>query len=607
MFSLKNASGWQLIQVTPGVLLIEALAEAGLAVEDTSCGRQGVCAKCLVRTRSTENEEWAEVLACQTPVISDLEIDMPDPERLRKFVAVCQGSGIQVAPEPAVRKLFVKSLPGEMALAWEELCAAAGIPHKSTSPENVGLLRELARLVTANKSFTAIIAEDKILGLEEGDTSAALYGMAFDVGTTTVVGYLSDLLTGKLLAAVSALNPQVRYGADVITRITLAEREPHGLQQLQDCIVACVNELIGEAAAEAGIRREDIYDFVFVGNPCMEHIFLGIQPAGLGKAPYQPVLREQVTFTAAEVGVQANELARVCWLPAVAGFVGADTVGMLLAHPLAESAETTLALDIGTNGEIVLACRRELRACSTAAGPAFEGTAMTSGLRAQSGAIDRVWVGKQGWQYHVIDGIRPRGICGSGVVDAVAALLNQGLITESGRLTRPDNGHPLARNFVTHEGAAAFVLVSGDAAENGKDILITQNDVRQLQLAKAAVATGLFLLLQEAQVSLQDVARVILAGAFGMYLTLESIRTIGLIPEELCGKVVAVGNAAGAGAQNALISTRSRRLAAHTAAKIRYVELAGRLDFADLFVERLGFARRIGSPPPIDSSGRNSS
>ena len=607
MFTLKNASGSQLIQVTPGVLLIEALAEAGLAVEDASCGRQGVCAKCLVRTRSTGTEDWTEVLACQTPVVSDLEIDMPDPERLRKFVAVCKGSGIQVAPEPAVRKLFVKSLPAEMALAWEELCAAVGVPPESTSPESVRLLRELARFVAEKKPFTAIIADSKILGLEQGDTCAALYGMAFDVGTTTVVGYLSDLITGKCLAIVSALNPQVRYGADVITRITMAEREPHGLQQLQDCILACANELIGEAAAQAGIRREDIYDFVFVGNPCMEHLFLGIQPAGLGKAPYQPVLREQVTFAANDVGVRANGLARVCWLPAVAGFVGADTVGMLLAHPLAESADTTLALDIGTNGEIVLAARGELWACSTAAGPAFEGTAMTSGLRAQSGAIDRVWIGKQGWQYHVIDGVRARGICGSGVVDAVAALFNEGLITESGRLMRPNEGHPLAGSFATHDGAAAFVLVRGGAAEGGRDILITQNDVRQLQLAKAAIATGLFMLLQEAQVSLQDVARVILAGAFGVYLTLESIRTIGLIPEELCGKVVAVGNAAGAGAQNALISAGSRRLAAHTAANIRYVELAGRRDFADLFVERLDFARRIESPASMDSSERSSS
>jgi uncharacterized 2Fe-2S/4Fe-4S cluster protein (DUF4445 family) len=588
LFTIKNVSSGHVIDVEPGAFLIQALADAGLMLEDSSCGRQGLCEKCLVRTRPGEDEDWKEVLACQTPVLSDLQVDMPGPGRLRKYVALREGSGARAAFAPSVRKIFVESC--RLALAWEELSSRAGIPPAARTPEDMQVVRELSLLLAAGKSFTAVIASHKIVGVEEGDTCARLCGMAFDIGTTTVVGYLLNLLDGELLATVSALNPQVSYGADVISRISLTEREPPGLEQLREAIVACVDGLIGEAVEQAGLRREDVYDLVFVGNPCMHHLFFGIRPVSLGKAPYQPVVREQVEVAASQAGARASRFARLTWLPAVAGFVGADTVGMLLAHPLGEAGDATLALDIGTNGEIVLSCRGELWAASAAAGPAFEGTAMTSGMRAQSGAIDRAWIGKDGWGYNVIDQVRPRGMCGSGLVDAVAALLNEGLIKSSGRIVPPAGDHPLARSFVTRGGSAAFVLVPGDAAEGGREIVITQHDVRQLQLAKAAISTGILLLSQEAQQPLEELQRVILAGAFGMYLSLAGIRAIGLLPGTLCDRIVAVGNAAGAGAQNALLSQDSRRLATEIAARVRYVELAGRADFTDMFLQRLEFS-----------------
>jgi uncharacterized 2Fe-2S/4Fe-4S cluster protein (DUF4445 family) len=390
-------------------------------------------------------------------------------------------------------------------------------------------------------------------------------------------------------AAVSILNPQVQYGADVISRITFADGEPDGLDRLRSCIVKSVNDLIIDAAGKAGISRDSIYDVVFVGNPCMHHLFLGIDPGQLGRSPYQPFLRIPISLNARLVGLEVNKMATLSWLPAVAGFVGADTVGMLLAHPVQHDQGVTLAVDIGTNGEIVLASHGKLWACSAAAGPAFEGYSMKSGIRAQTGAIDSVWIGTHDISYHVIGDVKPQGICGSGLVDAVAGLLSTKHLDLSGRLISSNQTDGVSGRFVEREGSLVFLLASSDETNDGREIVITQKDIRQLQLAKAAIAAGIKVLLGEAGLSWDDVTKVILAGAFGLYLKPESIKSIRLLGEISSDKVLAVGNAAGVGAQNALVSREDRNGASELAQKIRYVELAGRTDFVDLFMQALSF------------------
>jgi uncharacterized 2Fe-2S/4Fe-4S cluster protein (DUF4445 family) len=587
VFQIRDVAGRHSLTAKTGELLIDVLTRAGLMSADSPCGRKGICRKCLVKVRAAARG-WEDVLACQTPVVSDMEF-VASAQDYGDDICLQDSFGTRVQPETALKKTLVDSFAGGMALCWEQCCADAGITAARCEPARVEIVRDVAEYYRTRTPFTVISTDDAILGLEVGDTCREFYGMAFDIGSTTVVGYLLDLRDGRLAATVSSLNPQVKYGADVITRIAFAEREPDGLEKLRGAIVGCVDELVGRAVQKAGIGREAVYDLVFVGNPAMEHFFLGIQPAGLGRAPYQPVLRNSVAFRASQAGVNVNALAEVHWLPAIAGFVGADTVGMIVAHSLTGKDTVTLALDIGTNGEIVLAGGGRLWACSAAAGPAFEGSLMTCGMRAQSGAIDKVWIENGEVYFHVIDGAKPRGLCGSGIVDAIAAMVKAGVVDATGRLaTPPEQGH-FAGRMVKKDEQAAFLLVPGGQTGDGRDIVISQKDIRDLQLAKAAIAAGAKMLVRQAGLSLQAIERVLLAGAFGLYLSPESIRTIGLIPRSLCDKIVPVGNAAGLGAQNALLSKRVRRLAVEEAQRVTYVELAGKRDFSDVFVDELFF------------------
>jgi len=585
LYYVRDGSGNR-IAASRGALLIDVLAQAGLMEPDFPCNRKGICRKCLVKVKT--GEQWRDVLSCQTLVESDFEIDLSHSGHA---IAIClqEGIGRRTTLLPAIRKIYFESLPGNKILHWEELCSRSGILDGEGIAADVDVLKAIAEFGQNDTAFTSVVRGNEVIAIEIGDTRSELYGMAFDIGTTTVVGYLLNLCDGRTLATASALNPQVRYGADVISRITYAEKEQDGLDRLRSCIVECVNGLIGEAVKRAQISPQAVYDLVFVGNPCMHHLFLGILPAALGRYPYQPVMRSPLSFNARRIGIEINEKANLYWLPGVSGFVGADTVGMLLAHPLQDEEGVTLAVDIGTNGEIVLALHGELWACSAAAGPAFEGYSMTSGMRAQNGAIDDVRIDTGGVSYHVIDEVKPQGICGSGIIDAVAGLVRTKNLDLSGKLVLSDNSDDVSGRIVERDGSLAFLLVPSDQTQDGREILITQKDIRHLQLAKSAISTGIGLLLREAGVQLNDVAKVILAGAFGLYLKPESIKSIRLLPEAMCDKIIAVGNAAGVGAQNALLSLEDRKTAQELAKKIRYVELAGRKDFEDLFLEELSF------------------
>jgi uncharacterized 2Fe-2S/4Fe-4S cluster protein (DUF4445 family) len=434
--------------------------------------------------------------------------------------------------------------------------------------------------------------------VEPGDTTRHLYGVAFDIGTTTVVAYLMDLTSGREIASASDLNPQGAYGEDLISRLSFTQEHPQGLEVLRQEIVALLNRLVEEAAARAGVRKEHIYEATVVGNVVMQHLFLGIDPQGLAAAPYAPVVRAGLSLRAEEVGLELVPQARVHLLPSIAGFVGADMVGVLLTVLPQQSPEIQLIIDLGTNGEIALGSRERLLVCSTAAGPAFEGARIQHGMRSASGAIDRVRIGED-VTCRVIDGGPALGICGSGLIDAVAGLLEQGLIDSSGRLLRDSELPPTVSPKLRHrlKGSAEdgngprFVLVPQQLSGTGADIFLTQQDIRELQLAKGAIYAGIQVLKRELGIEDQDICRVLLAGAFGTYVNTANAQRIGLIPPVPRERVQAIGNAAGFGAQIALLSSPERRIAELAARRAEHVRLSGRPDFQDDFLRALHFPR----------------
>ena len=415
----------------------------------------------------------------------------------------------------------------------------------------------------------------------QGDAAAGIpapLGLAVDVGTTTVAAYLMDLSSGRQLAVASCLNPQAAFGADVISRLTLAITETDGLARLSTAIRGAINELATQACRLAGVSTDRIFELVVVGNTAMHHLLLGIKPDSLAFAPYLPAIVDPVTVPAGDLGLDVARGARVHLLPIIAGYVGADTVGMVLATGLDRARRVSLAVDIGTNGEMVLGDRRRLLACSTAAGPAFEGARISRGMTAAAGAIDRADVVDGELRLHVIGGGAASGICGSGLVDVAAILLRHGLVEPSGRLRAAGAapaGTPagLAARLAAGPGGPEFVLQE-EAAGVGR-VTITQRDIRELQLATGAIRAGITMLIRELGIETGQVRRLYLAGAFGNYLRPESAVAIGLLPRLPLERIVPVGNAAGTGARMALLSVVERRRAARLARRVEYVELAG--------------------------------
>lgn len=455
------------------------------------------------------------------------------------------------------------------------------------------VLRRVPSLLRSEaEGLTLALFDGTLLAAEPGDTRAEAFGVAFDIGTTTVVAYLVDLHSGAVLATVIGINPQAAFGGDLMSRIAFAQEKPANVRSLHTRIVRFANGMIEEACARAGVDSARVYKVAAVGNTVMHHLFLGIDPTYVGQAPYAPAVRRGVRTTAADVGLRLNRTTPVLLLPLVAGFVGADAVGMVLSTRIYESPQIRIAVDIGTNGEVVIGSRDVLVACSAPAGPALEGGQLSSGMRGAHGAIDKVQI-EGDVHYHVIGDGPPMGICGSGVLDAVAGMLDAGLLDASGRLhPGPTAGVPdaLRRRVVALEnGTPAFVLAWGSDTAVGRDIALTQADIRHVQLAKGAIRSGIAMLQRLAGTPDDRVAELMLAGGFGNYLNIRSAIRMGLIPPMPLDRVSYVGNAAGLGAQMALISETERRRAEDLARRIRHVSLATHPDFQEVFLEAVQF------------------
>jgi uncharacterized 2Fe-2S/4Fe-4S cluster protein (DUF4445 family) len=584
-------------------LTLFALArEAGVAVYNT-CNGVGTCGKCVVQVRGPVSEPtdterrflpeerlkqgWR--LACQVWPRGEVEVTVPSYGPQQILTAGVRAR-FRLAP-PVVKRVFTLDPPSleDQTGDYARACRELGIPADESVTLDV--LRSLAGALRPEWRATAVLCDGRLTGIEPGDTTASLLGVAFDIGTTTLVGYLRDLWTGEELAVASDLNPQVSYGADVISRIEYAINEPNGLKTLYTQVCNRLNRMIGELCEEAGADRRGVYAVSVAGNSVMQHLFLGIDPRNIAFAPYIPVVQEGLSLSPGQARMDINPAGRVYVMPAVASYVGGDIVADILATRLWKRRGTALLVDIGTNGEIVLGVDGRIVACAAPAGPCFEGANISSGMRAADGAITSVRLTAEGdFRIETIGGTRARGFCGSGLVDAVAALLDSGLVDETGRLLPPDElpetvPAPAAGRLRERDGMLEVVF--GDRHRG--EVTLTQADIRELQNAKGSIAAGIQVLCDRNGVHPAELGAVLLAGAFGNFVRPSSALRIGLLPPVPLKRIRSVGNAAGVGAQMALLSRGERRQAQKLRSKVRYVELSGSPDFRDAYMDAMFF------------------
>jgi uncharacterized 2Fe-2S/4Fe-4S cluster protein (DUF4445 family) len=578
-----------------GITIAAAAEEAGLPL-DLVCGGRGRCGKCKVFLQE-DGKPLQEVLACQEKLLKDATVHIPS-KLLKREAVILTGSNLgRVKLEPLGEKVF---LPAEKLKAhtsdgdFERLALALGRPGLALPPLNT--LQQLPRHLKSPQGLTAFIFDQELVSLEEGDTTPAFYGMAVDIGTTTVVAYLYNLNTGEQVSVVSSLNKQTTVGADVMARINEASTD-RGLIKLHGLIMETMGQLIKEGCDAAGIRPQDIYLVTLVGNSTMQHLFLNFSPYNLGRKPFTSTLLKDIILPAADLLLGINPVGRVVFLPLIGGFVGADTTGVLLATALRQAQKIRLVIDIGTNGEMVLGNREQLLACSTAAGPALEGAGIAHGMRGTGGAIEDVTFGEDGVNIKVIGHKKATGICGSGLVACMAEMLKAGMVKATGRLLSKEEflaagGSPiLAVGLMEVDGHRVFMLTPPDG-EGDNGIFLSQGDIRAVQLAKGAISTGVTILLEEMGVKGEDLEEIYLAGAFGNYIDVRKGQIMGLIPDFPGVPVRPVGNAAGGGAQKALLSRHSLREANRISFSVQHVELASHPHFQDRFISSLTFPSR---------------
>jgi uncharacterized 2Fe-2S/4Fe-4S cluster protein (DUF4445 family) len=594
------------VRVPHGVTLFDAASWNGIAI-DSTCGGHGTCKKCRIRfkadapaptsldTRAYTIDEikdgWR--LACRTPATGDADVEVPPLVTRPKAATV--GVGRQVILRPAVRKRYLELAEPTLTDQVTDLERVLGGLTDLATRADLTVLRSLGQTLRgADYRVTAVVADDLLIAVEPGDTTARCFGLAFDLGTTTVVATLLDLTTGTPAAVESMLNKQQPFGADVITRISATMLDPAAKDRLQRLAQDTLGELAEAVCARANVSRDEVYEVALAGNATMVHLLLGIDPEPLGVAPFIMAARLLPEVMARDLGVPAHPAARAVVFPAFGAYVGGDITAGLLASGMDRDPRIRLFIDIGTNCEIVLGGRDWLTATAAPAGPAFEGASIRCGMRAADGAIEAVTVTADGdLKLTVIGDTEPTGLCGSGLVDAVAALAEAGIIDSSGRFVHAGAaasfGDSLAGRLTAIGKERVFVLHWADNGDPAASVYLSQRDVRELQFAKAAIATGWRILLEDAGLTEADIKQVLLSGSFGSYLSARSAIRIGLVPDVSPLRIVAAGNTAGEGAKMALLSVRDRAAALALLEEVRYVELSDRPDFNDRFIDQLAF------------------
>jgi uncharacterized 2Fe-2S/4Fe-4S cluster protein (DUF4445 family) len=595
------------VRVPPGVTVFDAASWNGIAI-DSTCGGHGTCKKCKIRilggdvalspldARAFSPDELRDGwrLACRAQAATDLRIEVPPLVTRPKAATV--GVGRQVILRPAAQKRYLELAEPSLSDQRTDIERVLDAVDDLELRVDLGVVRSIGQVLrAADCKVTAVIVDDVLIDVQPGDTTARLYAVAFDLGTTTVVATLLDLATGTPLAVASMLNKQQPFGADVITRISAVMMEPGTLTTLAGLASETLAELTADVCGQAGVDAADVCEVALAGNATMTHIALGIDPEPLGVAPFIMATRAYPEVLAsADLGLPVHPRARAFLFPAFGAYVGGDITAGLLASGMDRDSRTRLFVDIGTNCEIVLGNRDWLLATAAPAGPAFEGAAIRCGMRAADGAIEVVSMSPDELELGVIGDAEPAGLCGSGLVDAVASLVGVGLLDRSGRFVPEEQAAGLAPGLagrLTTLGAERVFVLHwlGEPGDVARSIYLSQRDVRELQFAKAAIATGWNILLAEAGLGPGDIQQVLLAGSFGSYLSPGNAIKLGLVPRLPVLRVVSAGNVAGEGAKMALLSVRERAGALALQEEVRYVELSDRTDFNDAFVDQLQF------------------
>jgi uncharacterized 2Fe-2S/4Fe-4S cluster protein (DUF4445 family) len=614
-FTTDGAQAPREVRVPPGVTVFEAASWNGIAI-DSTCGGHGTCKKCKVQVRDGSvpvsrldvraftadqlRDGWR--LACLAAASTDLAVTVPPLTTRPKAATV--GVGRQVILRPAVRKRYVELDEATLSDQRPDVVRLMdAIDDLELVPE-LHALQALPRVLrAADHKVTAVVVDETLIDVEPGDTTGRQWALAFDLGTTTVVATLVDLSTGAPGAVASMLNKQQPFGADVITRISATMIDPEALPRLRDLAQQTLAELAREVCAQAEVDPAEVYEVALAGNATMTALVLGIDPEPLGVAPFVMASATIPSLLATELGLEVHPRARAVVLPSLGAYVGGDIVAGMLATGMDRDKRVRLFIDVGTNCEIVLSDGDTILATAAPAGPAFEGGAIRCGMRAADGAIEVVRLPDRpedaahtgnGVTLEVIGDVEPQGLCGSGLVDAVAELVRVGLLDSSGRFVTDERARELAPHLadrLTSVGKErVFVLhrPSPDAAAEDS-VYLSQRDVRELQFAKAAISTGWTLLLEELRLAPDDVQQVLLAGSFGSYLSPSAAVRIGLVPRLPVLRIVSAGNVAGEGAKMTLLSVQERAGAQALLEEVRYVELSDRADFNDRFVDLLAF------------------
>jgi uncharacterized 2Fe-2S/4Fe-4S cluster protein (DUF4445 family) len=599
------------LKVRRGKTILEALEKTDVAIA-TDCGGLGQCGKCKLRILSSigpppketakflTNDEVVQGvrLACRTKIKKDLSIYVGEADSDEDYFQILKtGERPMLYLDPLLKKQRVILAPEsyfEGIPDLDRIKMALG-PEYLNLEASLTSLRNLPGILQRNRTRgTAVLQNHYLLDYQDVDRAEQSYGLVFDLGTSTLVGKLINLIAGTEIAAISRLNSQHKFGSDVISRLKYIMEHRDGLEQLHDLLIKDINLITRRLLEVHKLKPKDIFIGVAAGNTTMQHLLLKLNPTGIAGAPFAPIVTNGLKLKASKLGLNLHPEAQLYVMPCKSGYIGGDLISTILASGAAEQDDAViLGLDLGTNGEIFLGNRKRMLTCSAAAGPALEGAKITHGMIAKSGAIEGVYAEENTLKYKVIGNLKPKGMCGSGIVDLAAVLLHCGYINYEGLIENPEIEDDNLYNMrVLHrEDVNDFLIVSKEESYHNKDIFLTQKDVRELQLAKGAVAAGIDILMNELGIGVEDVQQIHLAGALGNYIHPFSALRIGLIPSVNPEIIKPLGNAASTGGSMVLLSKTHWNMAEALAKRLEHIELSTRSDFNQKFIEHLDFPK----------------
>ena len=601
MSYLNIASTGEKYEFIQGTSLLDIIQEKGIGME-SPCGGMGNCGKCKIRIikgeinqlgseeadhLTKEEIEQGIRLGCIVKPQGDLTVELLEDKNIKHEI-LTQGYMPSININPMIHKKahkLMKSLIKE-DLSYEEILEQ--VLEEKLQFDNSDLLKILPEAFKQGE-FTAVYLGSRIIGIEPGNTMEKAYGIAIDIGTTTVIAALVDLTSGEEIASESEINPQTEYGLDVLSRIAFVQMNPKGLELLNKGIINCINSLILELCKKNSIEASSIYEITIAANTTMMHLLLGINTNSIGKAPYTQVFKKAQNITAISLGINISPFGKIYCVPGVSSFIGGDITAGILVSKLQETDKNVLFIDIGTNGEIVLSKAGQLSSCSCAAGPALEGMNISCGMRAAEGAIEGIKIHKDKISLKVIGDKTPIGICGSGILECISEISRVGLIEKTGRIKKREavlENNPGLEHLIMDENGKRKIHI----ALGAKEIHITQKDIRQVQLAKGAISSGFYALLNLMQINMVDLREVIIAGQFGKHLNVDSLIGVGIIPEVLRDKITYIGNSSKSGAVMCLLSQQARRDIEKIAKDVNYFELSTMEGYEKLFTKCLSFS-----------------